>query len=97
MTLRFGAGETQTLWDFRERLISNQGTFPELWEFFKETLVSPDGRSISTEGGYGMGQSLIRIKLPEDASGPFTIEISDIAGNTSALQGIIAKTAYILR
>jgi len=97
VTLRFGAGETQTLWDFRERLISNQGTFPELWEFFKETLVSPDGRSISTEGGYGMGQSLIRIKLPEDASGPFTIEISDIAGNTSALQGIIAKTAYILR
>ncbi len=87
--LKFESG-AKTLWDFRQTLSSAQGAFPPLWDFFLESISSPDG-DFSTEGGYGMGASLIRLKVPENASGAFTIEIGDMAGNVSTLRGTLPQ------
>ena len=51
---------------------------------------SPAG-NFSTEGGYGTGASLIRLKVPAAARGGFTIEVGDIAGNVSTLHGTISE------
>jgi hypothetical protein len=83
--LRFDAGP-RALWDFRQTLTGPQGTFPPLWDFFLESVSSPDG-DFSTEGGYGTGASLIRLKVPDGAQGSFTIEVADMAGNVTSLHG----------
>ena len=88
--LKFESG-ARTLWDFRETLTSPQGEFPPLWDFFLETIRSPAG-DFSTEGGYGTGASLIRLKVPAGARGGFTIEVGDIAGNTATLRGTISDS-----
>ncbi|MGZ3689308.1 MAG: hypothetical protein ACXVBW_13470, partial [Bdellovibrionota bacterium] len=74
-------------WDFRERLSGADGKFPPIWDFFVETISGPDGKAFSTEGGYGEGVSVIRIPVPADAHGQFTIRIADQAGNATELQG----------
>jgi hypothetical protein len=86
--LKFDGG-SQTLWDFRRTLASPQDAFPPLWDFFRESIQSPAG-SFSTEGGYGTGASLIRLKVPAGARGGFTIEVGDIAGNAATLRGTIS-------
>lgn len=87
VSLKFASGEEST-WDFREKLLGPNGRFPNIWEFFRESLITPNGRRIYTEGGYGLGKSLIRLRVP-NAKGPFTIQVADGAGNTSSLSGII--------
>lgn len=85
-SFKFDAGGA-SLWDFRQFLLVD-GKFPNLFEFYKESLTLPNGRRIRTEGGYGMGQSLIRVKVPAGV-GAFTIEIGDVVGNISTLRGTI--------
>ena len=87
--LKFDGG-AQTLWDFRQTLTGPRGAFPPLWDFFLESIRSPDG-NFSTEGGYGTGASLIRLKVPAGARGAFTIEVRDIAGNVATLRGTISN------
>lgn len=74
-------------WDFRRTLTTAAGTFPAIWDFFLSSINDPKGGRQKTEGGYGTGQSLIRLPKPEGAEGPFRIELKDIAGNTSEVQG----------
>lgn len=88
--LRFDSGE-ESSWDFRQVLRTADGRFPGLWDYFVGTFHAPSGRVFRTEGGYGTGQSVIRIKVPEKASGPFTIELADIAGNQSLLRGELSN------
>jgi hypothetical protein len=92
--LKFESG-AQTLWDFRSTLTGPQGAFPPLWDFFRESIQSPAG-NFTTEGGYGTGASLIRLKVPAGARGAFTIEVGDIAGNTSTLHGNISDAGVEL-
>ncbi len=87
--LRFVAG-AETVWDFRTILRAPNGAFPPLWDFFKASLTGPDGKTRETEGGYGTGHSLIRIPVPLGASGAFTIELGDEAGNITKRTGTIA-------
>jgi len=86
--LRFDSG-AQTLWDFRQTLTGASGAFPPLWDFFLESISTPAG-SFATEGGYGTGASLVRLKVPDGARGGFTIEVGDVAGNAATLRGTIA-------
>lgn len=77
----------ETTWDFRERLTMRNGKFPPIWEFFRESLDLPDGRTITTEGNYSSRNFLLRLKVPQGARGKFRIEIGDAAGNLSTLSG----------
>jgi hypothetical protein len=86
--LKFANGQ-ETVWDFRVTLTGPDGKFPPLWNFFLESLRAPGG-SRETEGGYGTGHSLVRLAVPKGASGPFTIELADIAGNTTRRSGTLA-------
>jgi hypothetical protein len=86
--LHFESGE-ESLWDFRSALIGPDGKFPTLWSFFAQSIITPDGQELRTEGGYGVGRSLVRIKVPSQAHGNFTLEVGDIAGNRSRLNGTI--------
>ncbi|MFI5361126.1 MAG: hypothetical protein ACHQ49_04075 [Elusimicrobiota bacterium] len=86
--LKFDRGG-QTLWDFRETLTDAHRAFPPLWDFFAESIRSPSG-AFETEGGYGTGASLIRLQVPAGASGGFTLEVGDIAGNVSTMRGELA-------
>jgi hypothetical protein len=83
--LEFVSGMHST-WDFRRALLAENGKFPNLWDFFVQSLDTPDGY-LETEGGYGIGVSVIRLKVPDGASGAFTITLGDIAGNSTTLQG----------
>lgn len=80
----------ETIWDFRSVLRDANGAFPRLWAFFLESLRTPRGETIETEGGYGTGHSLIRLAIPAGAHGPFTLELGDIAGNFTKIKGTIA-------
>ncbi|HXS99337.1 MAG TPA: hypothetical protein VN915_01540, partial [Elusimicrobiota bacterium] len=82
--LKFDSG-AETVWDFRRTLTGPGGAFPPLWDYFRESLGG-----YSTEGGYGTGASLIRLKVPAGARGAFTLEAGDVAGNVSSLRGILA-------
>lgn len=79
----------KTEWDFRQFLINNLGQLPSLWDFFLKFLKTPDGRALSTSGGYGTGLSLIRLKVPPAALGKFQILLEDISGNQTLLSGEI--------
>jgi hypothetical protein len=83
-------GGARTVWDFRRTLTGPRGAFPPLWDFFRESISSPSG-SFSTDGGYGTGASLIRLKVPAGARGAFTIEVGDEAGNASSLHGSLTE------
>lgn len=76
-------------WDFRERLAGPDGLFPALWDFFIESIRAPNGEQFATEGGYGQGVSVVRVKVPAGAMGAFTLKIADEAGNTTSLQGSV--------
>lgn len=76
-------------WDFRERLAGPDGKFPSIWSFFVESIESPDGQTLATEGGYGEGVSVVRVPVPVGAQGKFTIQIADEAGNSSQFQGAV--------
>src|SRR6185312_233733 len=85
--LKFDSG-AETVWDFRRTLAGPGGAFPPLWDYFRESLGD-----YSTEGGYGTGASLVRLKVPAGARGAFTLEVGDVAGNVSALHGTLAPEA----
>jgi hypothetical protein len=85
--LKFDDG-AETVWDFRRTLTGPSGAFPPLWDFFRESVGGPSG-DFSTEGGYGTGASLVRLKVPAGARGPFTLEVGDVAGNVSTLRGTL--------
>jgi hypothetical protein len=86
--LQFQSGAATT-WDFRQTLTREDGTQPALWDFFVKTLRTPLGTSIGTTGGYGTGTSVIRLKVPTGATGPFRIDFADQAGNSTGLTGSI--------
>lgn len=86
VTLKTSTGE-KVIWDFRDRLLSQNGKFPVLGSFYLSSLQTPDHGLLRTQGGYGTGVSLIRVPAPKGLSGTFQIVLSDIAGNQSILQG----------
>ncbi len=85
-SIRFENG-AQAQWDFRQSLTREDGSFPPLTEVFASSIRAPSGRTYTTDGGYGTGQSVIRLKTPPGAHGAFTIELEDAAGNISRTQG----------
>jgi hypothetical protein len=88
LKLEFDEGEGFS-WDFRERLTDSNGRFPPIWDFFIESLLTPVGTTLRTEGGYGIGQSIIRVPVPSTSRGGFTLTVADLAGNKSLLRGRI--------
>lgn len=86
VSVKAPSGE-KTIWDFRTQLLSTTGKFPVLSQFFMGSLKTPDHGVIRSEGGYGTGQSLVRIPVPEGLRGAFQIVIADIASNASTLNG----------
>ncbi len=86
IALHFAAG-ADTRWDFRQTLSGADGKFPPIWDFFAASISSTSGQSSSTEGGYGTGHSLVRLKIPAGANGEFNIQIGDNAGNLTELKG----------
>lgn len=86
--IEFKSGE-KYVWDFRERLLGPNGIFPNLWSFFIDSIKGPSGQRYETSGGYGEGQSVIRIPVPEGAKGNFTIKIGDQMGNYTTFEGRI--------
>ncbi len=86
--LVFDSGE-ETIWDFTKTLRVSGNMSPHIWEFFKESLRTPGGTVLNTTGGYGMGRTLVRLKVPAGAAGPFRIELSDQAGNKVSANGRI--------
>ena len=83
--IQFLSGE-KFEWDFRQTL-TKEGGFPVLNQFFLASLTDPRGGRQRTEGGYGTGQSLIRLPVPQGARGLFEIQIGDMAGNLSIMRG----------
>jgi hypothetical protein len=86
--LIFDSGE-ETKWDFTKTLSTASGTSPRLYDFFKASLKIPNGDVIETSGGYGLGTSLVRLKVPAGAHGPFKIQLGDQSGNLTTLTGSI--------
>jgi hypothetical protein len=76
-------------WDFSEFLLGPNGKFPSIWNFYIESIRGPDGKNYATEGGYGVGQSVIKIPVPAEAHGNFKIKISDQAKNSTSFSGNI--------
>jgi hypothetical protein len=91
ISLVFSNGAATT-WDFRQTLTSPSGAFPPLWEVLKDRLLLPSGETVQTDGGYGVGQSLMRLKVPPQAQGPFSITVADIAGNQTVVHGTLKGT-----
>jgi hypothetical protein len=89
------ASGASSFWDFRERLAGPDGKFPGIWDFFVQSLTDQDGKEWDTSGGYGDGVSVIRLPMPArngtPASGPFTIQLGDEAGNITQLKGTIQQ------
>jgi hypothetical protein len=87
--VEFSSGET-VQWDFRRALATGAGNFPNLFHFISEEIsVEGEGRLQST-GGYGVGKSLIRLRVPASAKGAYTITLEDISGNAATFRGEIA-------
>jgi hypothetical protein len=72
-------------------LAGNDGKFPALWDFFMPSLDLKDGRGSATEGGYGTGHSLVRLKVPASARGAYKIVVADIAGNETSMGGTVTR------
>jgi len=86
--LTFESGK-KTVWDFRKTLSLPDGSLPKLWDFFKSSLKLPLGGTSATSGGYGVGTSLVRLKVPADARGAFKIQFYDQSENVTTLNGKI--------
>jgi len=78
-------------WDFRERLTDAEGRFPGIWSFFIQSIRTPEGNRLATEGGYGVGISVVRLPVLRGAQGDFTIRVADLAGGTAEFKGHIGK------
>lgn len=87
--VRFDSG-AHAGWDFSAFLGRADGSWPPLWDFFKESIRSPSLGWIQTEGGYGLGTSLVRIPVPAGARGRFTLVLADMAGNQTTFFGQIS-------
>lgn len=80
--LQFKSGESFE-WDFRRTLTDKTtGLFPNLFSFILKSLRTTKG-TLNTEGGYGTGSSLIRLPLPQNAHGEFSLILEDLSGNHS--------------
>lgn len=84
--LRFESGMVSE-WDFTRSLTGPDGKFPPIWDVFVEQIRAPDGSWYSTEGGYGVGLSVIQVQVPQGARGPYTLEFWDQAGNFTSFTG----------
>jgi hypothetical protein len=88
VSISFAAGGNFT-WDFRQALILPSGQFPKIWDVFEKSLYPVDtktGKSlppIETVGQYGTGEFLIRLPIKSTDSGPFTITVGDVEGNST--------------
>jgi hypothetical protein len=87
----FKGTEGSVGWDFSEALRGPDGGFPAIWSLFRESLRTPNGRRLRTEGGYGMGASLIRVPVPKNYAGDFQLILEDIAGNQAVRLGKIGR------
>ncbi len=81
------------VWDFRERLLGPDGKFPSIWSFFVESILDPMGKRWSTAGGYGRGQSVIRVPVPLGAHGAFVIKVADQANNGVEFTGRVGSSS----
>ncbi|MBI3556239.1 MAG: peptide-methionine (S)-S-oxide reductase MsrA [Deltaproteobacteria bacterium] len=77
----------EQVWDFRERLATADGKFPPIWEFLRESLTTPSGEVLRTQGDYSSRSFLLRLRLPKDAHGKFRVEIGDATGNVTVRNG----------
>ncbi|MES2770147.1 MAG: hypothetical protein V4596_13460 [Bdellovibrionota bacterium] len=85
--IEFESGE-KVSWDFREKLADSNGKLPNLFNFIlTELKVGKD--ILRSEGGYGIGRSLIRLSVPKLAHGKFVITAQDISGNSTKMTGNI--------
>lgn len=83
--LRFENGAT-TRWDFRQRLLTEQpGQAPHLFEFYAQEIRTDRGQRLRTEGGYGTGPVIVRLRVPPDARGTAVIRLQDPAGNETRI------------
>lgn len=77
-----GEAKTQIVWDFREKLLTQDKKFPALSSFFLYQLKVPGGKTLKTTGGYGEGTSLIRIPVSPTWHGPVLIRWEDTASQS---------------
>ena len=84
--LKFANG-TGVGWDFRAVMATMDGRWPALWEFYLAKLRTPSGQKLETFGDYGAGFNLVRLLVPQGASGQFEIEVKDMVGNKKVIQG----------
>lgn len=75
-------------WDFRKVLLGPDNKWPDIRQVFVSKLKTPNGKVLSTSGSYGKGLFLMRLLVPQ-AHGPFTIAVSDTAGNTAKFSGVM--------
>lgn len=75
-------------WDFRKALLGPDNKWPDIRQVFVSKLRIPSGKVLSTTGQYGKGLFLMRLPVPA-ARGPFTITVSDTAGNTANFSGVM--------
>lgn len=87
--LKFASGE-KSGWDFRFALSQAGGVFPALFDFYAKSIRTPQG-VLKTSGGYGVGLSLVRLKVPAGVVGEFTIEVGDAADNTTEFKGRLSR------
>jgi hypothetical protein len=88
-TLQFeGAAKPAWVWDFSQILRDSRGNLADLREFYKLSLDLGGRAKLRTEGGYGLGDSLIRFPLSQVTQpGRFQLRLEDLAGNVTSFEG----------
>jgi hypothetical protein len=77
-----------TTWDFRQYLRNPDGSFPPIFDFYLKSL-DVGSRTLRTEGNYKKNFFLIRLKMPADTHGPFTIRVGDAVGNMTTFKAVL--------
>jgi len=90
--IKFNSGFT-TFWDFREKLLSSDGQWPDIRNVFLPALLTPSGQRLETFGQYGKGLFLMRLKVAGQ-SGPFSIKVGDTAGNFATFEGTVVRAGF---
>lgn len=76
-------------WDFRYGLATVNELFPDIRKVFARAVKTPEGKTLTTEGNYGENFFLVRLAMPLEAQGPFTITVEDQAGNRRAVKAAL--------
>ena len=84
--LIYDSGE-RVSWDFREKLSTATGTFPNIQDVFVQSLRLLSGDTLETQGNYDENFFLLRLKVPASAKGAFTVRVTDASGNQTTVSG----------